>query len=40
VREDESETLLALPHALRVAASDQIVNAVEGILGPGVMTFR
>jgi len=40
VRPDESETVLALPAGLRVAASDQIVNAVEGVLGAGVMTFR
>jgi len=40
VRPDETETLLALPTNLRVAASEQIINAVEGILGTGVMTFR
>jgi DNA polymerase-3 subunit alpha len=40
VRPDESETVLALPESLRVAASDQIVNAVENILGAGVMSFR
>lgn len=39
VRED-SETVLALPETLRVAASDQIVNAVEAILGSGVLSFR
>jgi DNA polymerase-3 subunit alpha len=40
VREDHSETVLALPETLRVAASDQIVNAVEAILGTGVLSFR
>ena len=40
VRSGESETVPALPSTLRVAASEQIVNAVEGILGTGVMTFR
>jgi DNA polymerase-3 subunit alpha len=37
---DDTETVLALPTELRVAASDQIVNAVEGVLGAGVMYFR
>ena len=40
VRVDHSETVLALPQNLRVAASDQIVNAVEAILGSGVLSFR
>jgi DNA polymerase-3 subunit alpha len=40
VRVDHSETVLALPENLRVAASDQIVNAVEAILGTGVLSFR
>jgi DNA polymerase-3 subunit alpha len=40
VRPDESETVLALPPALRVAATEQIVNAVEDILGAGVLVFR
>jgi DNA polymerase-3 subunit alpha len=40
VREDHSETVLALPETLRVAASDQIVNAIEAILGTGVLSFR
>jgi DNA polymerase-3 subunit alpha len=40
IREDHSETVLALPDTLRVAASDQIVNAVEAILGTGVLSFR
>jgi DNA polymerase-3 subunit alpha len=37
---DDTETVLALPNALRVAASEQIVNAVEGELGAGAMYFR
>jgi DNA polymerase-3 subunit alpha len=37
---DDDETVLALPETLRVAASDQIVNAVEAILGAGVLSFR
>ena len=37
---DESETVLALPTALRVAATGEIVNAVEGLLGGGALTFR
>src|SRR5262249_11790019 len=32
---EEHETILALPPALRVAATDGIVNAVERILGAG-----
>jgi DNA polymerase-3 subunit alpha len=37
---DESVTVLALPATLRVAASEQIVDAVEHALGAGVLTFR
>jgi DNA polymerase-3 subunit alpha len=37
---DEGETVLALPTALRVAATGEIVNAVEGLLGGGALTFR
>ena len=37
---EAQETILALPTTLRVAATDQIVNAVERILGTGVMYFR
>jgi len=40
VTRDETETVLALPSALRVAASEQIVDAVEGMLGAGALTFR
>jgi len=39
-RGDDNETVLALPPNLRVAASEQIVNAVERLLGAGVMYFR
>jgi DNA polymerase-3 subunit alpha len=40
VNDDQHETVLALPESLRVAAGEQIVNAVERILGAGVMYFR
>jgi DNA polymerase-3 subunit alpha len=40
VRDDHTETVLALPDTLRVAATEQIVNAVEAILGAGVLSFR
>jgi DNA polymerase-3 subunit alpha len=40
VNGDENETILALPPTLRVAVGDQIVNAVERLLGAGVMYFR
>jgi DNA polymerase-3 subunit alpha len=40
MRADDAETVLALPSTLRVAASDQIVNAVERVLGAGVTYFR
>jgi DNA polymerase-3 subunit alpha len=40
VRDDESETVLALPPSLRVAAGDGIVNAVEAVLGAGALSFR
>ena len=38
--EDQNETILALPSTLRVAATDQMVNAVERVLGTGVTSFR
>jgi DNA polymerase-3 subunit alpha len=40
VRPDDSVAVLALPAAMRVAASDDIVNAVETVLGAGVISFR
>ena len=40
VRGDETETILALPGSIRVAASEEIVDAVERVLGAGAMSFR
>ncbi|MFN8543463.1 MAG: DNA polymerase III subunit alpha [Candidatus Binatia bacterium] len=40
VRPDETEAVLALPAAIRVAATDAIVEAVEGVLGAGTLSFR
>ena len=40
VRPDETEAVLALPQAIKVAATDEIVDAVERVLGPGAMSFR
>ncbi|TMB04923.1 MAG: hypothetical protein E6J70_03150 [Deltaproteobacteria bacterium] len=37
---DDHETIVALPSSLRVAATDQMVNAVERVLGAGVTSFR
>jgi DNA polymerase-3 subunit alpha len=39
-RGDDAEAVLALPHSIRVAATDEIVNAVELVLGAGAMSFR
>jgi DNA polymerase-3 subunit alpha len=39
-RDDATETVLALPANLRVAATEQIMNAVEGVLGAGTLYFR
>ena len=39
-RDDDSETVLALPVSLRVTAGGAIVNAVERLLGAGAMSFR
>src|SRR2546430_11612588 len=38
--EHENETIVALPSTLRVAATDQMINAVEQVLGAGVTSFR
>ncbi|TMA52975.1 MAG: DNA polymerase III subunit alpha, partial [Deltaproteobacteria bacterium] len=38
--EHENETILALPSTLRVAATEQMINAVEQVLGAGVTSFR
>ncbi len=40
VRPDDTIAILALPRDIRVAASDEIVNAVETVLGAGVISFR
>ena len=40
VRPDDTIAVLALPRDIRVAASDEIVNAVETVLGAGVISFR
>jgi DNA polymerase-3 subunit alpha len=39
-RPDGPETVLALPESIRVAASDDVVDAVERLLGAGVTSFR
>jgi DNA polymerase-3 subunit alpha len=40
LRTDDSETVLALPTAIRVAASDAVVDAVERVVGAGMLSFR
>jgi DNA polymerase-3 subunit alpha len=40
LRPDDTEAVLALPEAIRVAASDAIVDAVETVLGAGAISFR
>src|SRR5262249_11565924 len=40
IRTDDSETVLALPTAIRVAASDAVVDAVERVVGAGMLSFR
>ena len=40
LRPDQSETILALPDTLRVAASTAVLEAVERVLGAGMMSFR
>jgi DNA polymerase III subunit alpha len=37
---DETETVLALPHAIRIASTDAVVRAVETMLGAGMVSFR
>ncbi|HVN84707.1 MAG TPA: DNA polymerase III subunit alpha [Candidatus Binatia bacterium] len=37
---DRTETVIALPSALRVAPSDRLVEEVDGMLGNGVTTFQ
>jgi len=40
IQGDDTETILALPGSIRVAASEEIVDAVERVLGAGTMSFR
>jgi len=40
LRPDQSETVIALPTDLSVAPTPGMVQAVEGIFGGGVMSFR
>jgi DNA polymerase-3 subunit alpha len=40
LRPDATETILALPKSIRVAASEEVLHAVEGVLGAGMMSFR
>jgi DNA polymerase-3 subunit alpha len=40
MRSDATETILALPDTIRVAASDEVLDAVERVLGAGVLSFR
>lgn len=40
LRPDDTETILALPKTIRVAASDEVLAAVEGVLGAGMLSFR
>jgi DNA polymerase-3 subunit alpha len=40
VRPDDSETIIALPEGIRVAASDAVVEEVERVVGSGMLSFR
>jgi DNA polymerase-3 subunit alpha len=40
IRPDGSETILAVPSTIRVAASDEVVEAVERVVGSGMLSFR
>jgi DNA polymerase-3 subunit alpha len=40
IRSDGSETIVAVPSSLRVAASDEVVEAVERVVGSGMLSFR
>jgi DNA polymerase-3 subunit alpha len=40
IRPDGSETILAVPSSIRVAASDEVVEAVERVVGTGMLSFR
>ncbi len=40
MRPDATETILALPDTIRVAASSAVLDAVERVLGAGMLSFR
>jgi hypothetical protein len=40
MRADATETILALPRTIRVAANAEVLDAVEQVLGAGVLSFR
>jgi DNA polymerase-3 subunit alpha len=40
MRPDATETILALPQTIRVAANAEVLDAVERVLGAGVLSFR
>jgi len=40
LRPDGTETVLAVPSSIRVAASDEVVEAVERLVGSGMLSFR
>ena len=40
LRPDGSETIIAVPASIRVAASDEVVEAVERVVGSGMLSFR
>ena len=40
LRTDATVTTLALPESIRVAASAEILDAVERMLGAGMLSFR
>jgi DNA polymerase-3 subunit alpha len=40
LRPDGSETIIAVPDSIKVAASDEVVEAVERVVGSGMLSFR
>src|SRR5262249_19261116 len=40
LRPGASETILALPASIRIAASAEVLDAVERVLGAGMLSFR
>jgi len=40
IRPDDSVTIIALPEGTRVAATDAVVEAVERVVGSGMLSFR